>query len=275
MNTILFRPGLDEAGELDACCDHFFAVTSRAYIPEGSFVVGRYSVLPHYQELERDLQARSQVLVNSYRAHRYVADLANWYEDFADVTPRTWFRPSDVPMDHPGPFVLKGATNSRKHLWDTHMYAPARSDVMTVWGRLADDSLIGDQGIYVREYEPLERVDEGVRGLPITVEYRFFALQGKVLAGGWYWSNFEDLEPTSTQRIHAHNFARGIAERVGNKCPFVVIDVARRDDGEWRLVELNDGQMSGLSCVDPEELYSNLKAALAPTRASVQEVTNG
>lgn len=39
---------------------------------------------------------------------------------------------------------------------------------------------------------------------------------------------------------------------------FFVMDVARTEDGKWLLIELNDGQMSGLSENNPEVLYSKL-----------------
>ena len=37
---------------------------------------------------------------------------------------------------------------------------------------------------------------------------------------------------------------------------------ARTGAGDWIVVELNDGQQSGLSAVDPEDLYRALRAAL-------------
>jgi hypothetical protein len=45
--------------------------------------------------------------------------------------------------------------------------------------------------------------------------------------------------------------------------PFGVVDVAQARDGRWIVIETNDGQMSGLSCVNPDELYDNMARALA------------
>jgi hypothetical protein len=44
-----------------------------------------------------------------------------------------------------------------------------------------------------------------------------------------------------------------------------VLDVAEKENGEFVLIEINDGQMSGLSCCNPEELYLNLKKQLDGT----------
>lgn len=38
-----------------------------------------------------------------------------------------------------------------------------------------------------------------------------------------------------------------------------MIDVAQTESGDWIVIELNDGQMSGLSENNPEILYKNLK----------------
>ena len=46
-----------------------------------------------------------------------------------------------------------------------------------------------------------------------------------------------------------------------NEAGFVV-DVAKTASGEWIVVELNDGQQSGLSCCNPIELYSNISRVL-------------
>lgn len=43
---------------------------------------------------------------------------------------------------------------------------------------------------------------------------------------------------------------------------FYVIDVAKTVYGEWIVIEMNDAQMSGLSMVEPIELYTNLYALL-------------
>jgi hypothetical protein len=38
--------------------------------------------------------------------------------------------------------------------------------------------------------------------------------------------------------------------------------VAKTQSGEWIVIELNDGQMAGLSDNDPSVLYHNLKVRL-------------
>ena len=40
---------------------------------------------------------------------------------------------------------------------------------------------------------------------------------------------------------------------------FFVLDIAKTESGDWILVEINDGQMSGLSMCNPHQLYSKLQ----------------
>jgi hypothetical protein len=44
---------------------------------------------------------------------------------------------------------------------------------------------------------------------------------------------------------------------------FFAVDVAERAAGGWTLIEINDGQTSGLCEVDPHELYARLAEELA------------
>jgi hypothetical protein len=238
-------------------------------VQPGDLVVPRYSALPYYKELEHDVTFMGAKLINSYAQHRYVADLQNWYYDLEQFTPKTWFRASDVPLSQPGSFVLKGETNSKKFQFREAMFAETRADVGAVLGRLQDDGLIAQQNIYVRQFERFKTYEIGLQGLPITREFRFFVAYGTVLSGGYYWSSHidglleagHDRSEFDPAAVPADFLAKVIA-RVGNNIPFVVVDVAQAATGEWRVVELNDGTMSGLSQNDPQVLYPALMKAI-------------
>ena len=269
--VVLMRASLAEDDELLACREHFTVYESRCLAPADALIVGRYSVLPYYAELEADLACNGSRLVNTHAQHRYVADLRRWYPDLAGLTPRTWFSLANFKYDCAsrrlaGSFVLKGETNSKKNQWNTHCFARTASDVDAVYSRLADDGYLSDQEIYIREYVPLRQFGVGVRGLPITEEYRFFVLDGKVVGSGYYWSQFpetRDEHKLSPDQVDA-GFLRDVISRVGSSIRFFVVDVARKADGGWLVIELNDGQMSGLSDVCPSKLYKNMLQVLTP-----------
>ena len=203
MNTkILFRKTLAEEGEFEIAKQYFDVIEARADIKEGDFIIGRYSVLPYFHELEKDINKLGGRLANNILDHQYVADLQNWYYDFEDLTPKTWFRLEDVPQDAVGPFVLKGAINSRKQLWRTCMFAETRKDVINVYFKLMDDSLLQHQGIYIRQFENFVRYGVNpITGCPISREFRIFVYDGVPIAKGFYWSQFENADKISAEDI--------------------------------------------------------------------------
>ena len=42
----------------------------------------------------------------------------------------------------------------------------------------------------------------------------------------------------------------------------LVVDVGRKQDNTWTVIELTDGCISGISMIDPETLYCNLAKKL-------------
>jgi hypothetical protein len=259
------RSSLAEEDELIEARKHFDVFETRGSVPVNKLVIGRYSCLPYYAELEADLKEHGSYLIDNFSSHTYIADLANWYEDLKDITPKTWFSLEDFKRDAPvGSFVLKGQTNSKKQQWNNMMFAETEKDVDVVYGRLNDDGFLSDQNIYIREYVPLRQFGIGIRGLPITEEYRFFVLDGLIMGSGYYWSQFPEVreENNLSASLVPRKFLEDIILKVGNKKRFYVIDVARKLDGNWLVIEINDGMMSGLSDVDPAELYKNIKVAL-------------
>jgi len=201
--------------------------------------------------------------VNSLRAHLYVADVGAYVEDLAGYTPKTW---TDLPMapKASAPYVLKGQTTSLKHLWRTHMFAETWQDAVQVYQRLQQDSLVGQQRIYIRKYVELETLWEAAGGMRITREHRIFVYRGRVLSRGFYWWPFRDDLAEAGVAIPdpyevPQDWLGHVIACVGERVPFYVIDVARDATGRWWVVELNDGQQSGLSGNSPEAFYAALR----------------
>lgn len=260
---ILMRVTLAEQDEYTTAQQHFDVIQHRTDCQPGDLIIPRYSALPYIRELDHDVRALGAQLINPPSAHNYVADITNWYPDLEAFTPRTWFRPEDVPRDQPGAFVLKGTTNSRKHQWRTHMFAPDRGYVGHVLNNLLDDPFVAQQGIVVRQFETFTSIGTAIGGLPITHEFRFFVLDREVVASGFYWSDsVGDLERVPSPDSVPRAFLDEVIAIVAPNIRFFVVDVALRNDGVWRVVELNDGQMSGLSCCDAAVLYANMARVL-------------
>jgi len=237
-NIILFRESLMDQNELFCAKKYFKTVNRRTEIGNNQLVIARYSCLPYYKELEDDCRYQNSHLINSYKQHRYIANMMNWYEDLKGLTPETWQRIEDIPIEETGPFILKGETNSKKFLFDTHFFAKDRNAITDVYCRLTDDGLIGDQSIYIRKFVPLKNYLVGLRGLPISDEYRFFCYKENILTYGYYWSNYYDDLPVKPylDLEEVKPFMNKVMKILSEKTNAYVVDVARKADGEFIVI---------------------------------------
>ena len=260
-HVILYR-GLDfEREELEAASQYFTCTNRRPDIQKGDFVIGRYSLLPFYGEQAKDIEYVGAKLINDYNKHLYVADLQNYVYDLKELTPRTWCDLQDLPEGKS--FVLKGETNSRKSNWKRDMFAADKKEAIEVYGRLSDDGLIGNQKIFIREYVPLMKYLDGINGMPVTKEFRFFVAFNHILCGEYYWQNYiDDLPEKPDPKEVSASFLQEVIRRVDGQSNFYTIDVGQTQSGEWTVIELNEGQQAGLSCNKPEDLYYNLSRVL-------------
>ncbi|RLC79110.1 MAG: hypothetical protein DRJ03_24085 [Chloroflexi bacterium] len=272
--VILFRASLAEEDEFEACQQHFETYQYRSQIPENSVVIGRYSVLPYYKELVEDCAAVGSTLINSLKQHLWIADF-HWYNSLQEFnwTPKSW---TDVDFcDAPeGNFVVKGATNSKKQDWNTKMFAASKRDALDIAGELSNDGLIHGQDIIYREYVPLQTFEIGINGLPFTNEYRFFYLGNHLVSVGYYWSIAEKAEERNAHvPEEAFTQAQEIADEISKQqyTTAFVLDLAQTEEGNWILIEINDFQMSGLSMIDPAEMYHSLNAVCALRNLGITE----
>jgi hypothetical protein len=113
-----------------------------------------------------------------------------------------------------------------------------------------------DEGLVFREF--VEFAPIGVHpksGMPLTEEYRIFWLEGTPVSWSPYWEGavYGDTGPP------VERFS-GVAAAVQSR--FFTMDLARRRDGEWMIVELGDGQVSGLpGGSDIDQFYRALAGA--------------
>ena len=116
---------------------------------------------------------------------------------------------------------------------------------------LQDEDL--NEGLVFREFVDFEPLTEhSISGMPLTLEYRVFFLDGNPVFSTEYWDEgeYDDAQPAIEQ------FQR-MAENVRSR--FFTMDVAKQKGGGWMIVELGDGQVAGLpDHVEPSEFYSEV-----------------
>lgn len=265
MTCLLYRDKLGEEEEFEAAIEVWGEdlYRFRSQIPSSARAIGRYSVLPHYDELEEELALKDCQLAHPLEVHEKIADL-QWYKAMKELTPDTWFDEGwkTVPECEHG-WVVKGKTNSRKWQWNKMMYAGDREQLKGIIHRLRNDSRISEQGLAIREYVPLEKVGQGINGLPLGNEWRCFFVGDDLLISGFYWAIAECAPEMGDTPDGAVEVAEEAARRFNHQTlydePFFVVDVAKTQEGDWIVIELNDGQMSGLSMIDPTEFYQALR----------------
>lgn len=223
-----------------------------------------------YARLHAALAARGARLLTSPTAYRYCHYLPEWYGALAGSTPRSLWLPhasgSPLPLDAimarlatfgSAPLIVKDYVTSRKHEWAEACYIPSAADraaverVISRFLALQGDDL--NEGLVFREFVPLEPLAVHSRsGMPLAVEHRIFYLDGAPLDPLPYWEEgVYAFDPPPLEPF------RTLASRIPS--PFFAMDVARRADGEWIVIELGDGQVAGLPArADALAFYSAL-----------------
>jgi len=265
---ILFREENREQVEERAIAAQYFATaTVREHLGGLSpgTVIARYSALPYYREVEGGINYSGHRLINSASDHEWIAE-ARWLDVLPDgLTSPTCSLEDFYKWQHRDspPFILKGRTNSAKWKWATHMFAPTTKAAISMGHELSTDAFLGPQGIVVRKYIPFVTYEYGINGLPFTNEWRLFCYKDSIFACTYYWDVASD-ETKARAHINeeAIDFAENIAKIARDCTTFYTLDIAQAIDGKWWLVEINDGQMSGLNGLDPHVYYNSLKDCL-------------
>jgi hypothetical protein len=248
--------------------------------PRDDSVVGVYRgwMMPpdRYADLHSALVDRGVELINSPGAYRHCHYLPESYDVIREVTPRTtWLRcGADVGIDlvmealapfGSGPVVVKDFVKSQKHAWREACFIPSAADraaverVVRRFLELQGDSLA--EGLVFREYVELEPIGNHPQsGMPLSLEYRLFFVDGDLVNVSTYWDEMGPLHASPTLEQF-----REIASKVQSR--FFAMDVARLRVGGWIIVELGDGQVSGLpEQADAEGFYRALSGRMNATR---------
>lgn len=240
--------------------------------PEDAIYRGWMLRPERYEALYDALLAKGVRLINAPAEYRHAHYLPESYEAIAEMTARSVWLPPDGDLDTnllwpllaefgDGPMVVKDYVKSQKHHWDEACFIPSASDrpaVERISSRFLE--LTGpalNEGLVYREFVELEPLSQHSRsGMPLTKEFRLFVLDGHVLASAEYWEE-GDYGETVLPLASFEGVAAGVRSR------FFTMDIARRKDGEWMIVELGDGQVAGLpDRADVSAFYAALATAL-------------
>jgi len=192
----------------------------------------------------------SYAFVQSHTAKTVWLKVENCQVNYADVF-------DAIEVFGQAPLIIKDYVKSQKHYWDTACFIASAADKEKVKSSI--DNLIalqGDdlnEGIVIREFLQLKDIAVHPKsGMPLKQEYRLFYLHKKLLAVYDYWD-----EAYTTNEELPLDFFNAIAAEVQSN--FFTMDIAKTITNEWTIIELGDGQVSGLpDKADINEFYTAL-----------------
>jgi hypothetical protein len=202
------------------------------------------------------LAERGVRLRTSAEQYRRAHELPGWYPALAEVTPRSVWTVGDdrAGFDRAreelgdGPGVLRDYTKSMKHYWHEAVFVPDLTDAAAAWAvasrlrELRDDEFSG--GFVLRRFELF---DGG--------EVRTWWVEGVCRLVTAHPDTAHD-QPSHdpSHQVDLSASLSVIAPLVaGLGLRFVTVDLARRTDGVWRVIELGDGQVSDRPATTPPE----------------------
>ncbi|QGJ70660.1 Hypothetical protein PBC10988_23580 [Planctomycetales bacterium 10988] len=222
-----------------------------------------------YQTLDEALQLKNHFLITSPKAYQLCHWFPENYEIIRRVTPESvWISFSDQRPSHEeihqhlkelrdSGLIVKDYVKSQKHYWEEACYIPKASDreqvehVVDRFLELQGDDLQG--GLVFRKAVELEPLGCPLPGkFPQSVEYRIFVFHGDVVATTPTWNSDYPKEKPPVHEFLP--YLRSIDS------PFFSCDLALQTDGKWIIVEIGDGQVSGLpdSC-KVTEFYQSIQ----------------
>ena len=191
--------------------------------------------------------------------------LPGWYEDFKDDTAYSVWEDMgtvesalSLTKDIEGSCIVKDYVKSRKHEWydacfiyDVSDKPSAEKTIRNFIERQGAD-LVG--GVVLREFIKLKSIGFHEKsGMPLSEEYRVFILAGRIMIIDDYW----ERDKTITLSDEEYKWIQSIAKAI--KSNLITIDFARREDGKLIVMELGDGQVSGLQQINPIDFYKAYK----------------
>lgn len=181
-------------------------------------------------------------LPESYQFIKGLTPLTTWLEVTSAIDFEQIYQAVEIFKDNA--IIVKDYVKSQKHNWDEACYIPTASNrdlvrrIVSKFLELQGKEL--NVGLVFRKFEELEFLTNHSRSnMPLTKEFRLFFLNGRLIQVLNYW----DEGDYGTTQPDLETFIR-IGTKV--KSNFFTMDIAKKKSGEWMIMELGDGQVSGL-----------------------------
>ena len=214
-----------------------------------------------YRVFYQSLEDKGIILINTPEEYEKYHLLPGWYEDFSNFTAYSvWEEQGTVKSalsltkGLEGSYIVKDYVKSRKHEWYDACFIYDISDRTSTEKTISNfverqgSDLVG--GVVLRQFFKLKSIGFHEKsGMPLSEEYRVFILAGRIMIIDDYWQRDKTINLTDEENKWIQSIAKTI------KSNFITMDLARREDGKLMIMELGDGQVSGLQQINPIDFY--------------------
>jgi hypothetical protein len=239
-----------------------------AYLPSfGPAIPGVWAgyipPLDWYTAIYNAARAKGVQLLNSPTQHQIAMEFDLAFPLLGDLTPESRTATSldeCLAVGHQigFPLFVRGAVKSNKEQGWRACVAQNDAELTGIASALLGRAQRSRGKLVVRRLAKLRRIAEDPQGFPLGREYRVFVYQQAVLAHGFYWEEYEEPEKLSPSEARAlEQLAIEASRRL--QVPFVAVDIAQLESGQWTVIETNEAQFAGLSRIPILELWSKIK----------------
>jgi len=224
-------------------------------------VILRIGAIEEYESLSDALVEFGLCLINSVKQHEMASLLPNWYPRIKEFTARSvWYETlptaETILAEFTFPVFLKGERQTNRHSQSMSI-ANNLADLENILHYWKQDKVLGWQRLICRDFIKLEKIAERVGDkIQPSKEFRIFLWKNIAVGIGHYWTEFDKIELTINERLHIIKLAEEVSKIVD--VPFLVVDIAKKADGDWIVIELNDGQESGYAGVNRLQLWQKI-----------------
>lgn len=223
--------------------------------------IARLGAIANYDTTYQTLLEYGFALVNTPAQHYKASKLEHWYPIIKELTPKSIVfaqvpTTNEVLQHFDLPVFIKGNRQTAKHN-PTLAIAHTQTELENILRAYQQDSILHWQKLVCREYVSLRKLDhQAPHKVPLSFEFRTFWWKGNLVGAGHYWANFADYTWTAPQQEIALSMASVAVQRLG--IPFLVIDLALTEKGNWIIIECNDGQESGYAGINARGMWRKI-----------------
>jgi len=232
--------------------------------PEKAIYRGWMLTETQYEALYQALLAKNILLIHDTKMYLHTHYFPNTYPIIREHTPKSIYfelegenanleeKLAELEVFEGKPLIIKDFVKSEKHDWHTACFIPLANDRENVlkitrhFLSLRDKFL--NKGLVYREFVKLAALTQHSKSeMPLAQEYRLFYWDNELLCYAEYWE-----EGIYSAELPDLSIFHKIAKKIESR--FFTMDIAKLQTGEWIIMELGDGQVSGL----PERLDVNV-----------------